>query len=72
MNLHELSSLGMEFAFIIVGSVLLGNYLDGKFSSSPLYVLVLSLLGFSFAIYHIVMRARRFQEKNQNEKNKSK
>jgi F0F1-type ATP synthase assembly protein I len=59
MNLWELSSLGMEFAFIFIGSVFLGNYLDEKFESSPVGLLVLMVFGFSFGIYYIVHRANR-------------
>ena len=59
MNLWELSSLGMEFAFIFVGSVLLGNYLDQKFETSPWGLLSLAILGFSFSIYYIIHRAKK-------------
>jgi F0F1-type ATP synthase assembly protein I len=59
MNLWELSSLGMEFAFIFVGSILLGNYLDEKFDLSPWGILVFAILGFSFAIYYIIHRANK-------------
>ncbi len=59
MNLWELSSLGMEFAFIFVGSILLGSYLDEKFDLSPWGILVFAVLGFSFAIYYIIHRANK-------------
>jgi F0F1-type ATP synthase assembly protein I len=68
MNLHELSSLGLEFGFIFIGSVFLGIYIDNKFSISPFGILTFTILGFSFAIYYIVMRANRFQNKDQNNK----
>jgi F0F1-type ATP synthase assembly protein I len=64
MNLHELSSLGIEFAIIIVGAVFLGNYLDNKFSTSPIYILVFSLLGFAYALYHLIIRTKKFQDKD--------
>lgn len=66
MNLWELSSLGMEFAFIFVGSVLLGNYLDKKFESSPWGLLALAVIGFSFSIYYIIHRANKLNSDNEN------
>ena len=59
MNLWELSSLGMEFAFIFIGSVFLGNYLDEKFDCSPIGLLLFMILGFSFGIYYIVHRTNQ-------------
>lgn len=61
MNLWELSSLGLEFAFIFVGSVLLGNYIDEKFSTSPWGILGFAIFGFAFAIYYIIYRTNKIK-----------
>jgi len=70
VNLWELSSLGMEFAFIFVGSVLLGNYLDEKFQTSPWGIMVFAVIGFSFAIYYIIYRANKVNSDDENSKPK--
>jgi F0F1-type ATP synthase assembly protein I len=59
VNLWELSSLGIEFAFIFVGSVLLGNYIDEKADTSPWGLMLFAVTGFSLAIYYIVYRANK-------------
>lgn len=62
MNLYEISSLGIEFAFIIVGFVWLGNYLDEKFSISPFGLFGFSILGFSYGLYHIIQRSKKMKQ----------
>lgn len=52
----EFAGLGMEFGLIVLGSVYLGNFLDGKFHSSPFGLLGACLLGFSYGIYYIIYR----------------
>ncbi|XDD51270.1 AtpZ/AtpI family protein [Leptospira sp. WS92.C1] len=52
----QFAGLGMEFGIIVIGSVYLGNYLDGKFHSSPFGLLGACLLGFSYGIYYIIYR----------------
>lgn len=64
MNLWELSSLGIEFAFIFVGSVLLGNYIDEKLDTSPWGLMLFAVLGFSLAIYYIVYRANKINSQD--------
>lgn len=66
MNAWELSSLGVEFAFIFVGAVLLGNYLDEKFSLDPWGLLLGAVLGFSAALYHIIHRANTLNKHNKD------
>lgn len=62
MNLYQISSLGIEFAFIVVGAIWLGNYLDEKFSLSPFGLLGFSILGFSYGLYHIIQRSKQLKE----------
>ncbi len=68
MSIWDLSSLGTEFAFIFVGFVLGGNYLDEKFESSPFGILFGSLIGFTFSIYYIIKRTNDFKNKNKMDK----
>lgn len=56
LNLWDLSSLGVEFAFIIGIFVFSGNYIDEKFSISPVGILLFTALGFGFGLYYLVKR----------------
>ncbi|TGK10324.1 AtpZ/AtpI family protein [Leptospira fluminis] len=58
----ELAGLGMEFCFIIVGSVFIGNYLDSKFGISPLGILGGSAIGFTYGIYYILYRVSKHEK----------
>ncbi|PJZ68704.1 ATPase F0F1 [Leptospira perolatii] len=60
----ELASLGMEFCFIVGGSIFLGNYLDSRFSISPFGILGGLALGFSYGIYYILYRVSQFENKD--------
>ncbi len=66
MSLWELSNLGIEFAFIFIGSVFLGNYLDEKFLLAPWALLSCCALGFALAVYHIIHRSDEYQRKNKD------
>ena len=68
MNIWDLSSLGTEFAFIFIGFVMGGNYLDEKFETSPFGIMCGSILGFTFSIYYIIKRTNDFKNKNKKEK----
>ncbi|MCX8000332.1 MAG: AtpZ/AtpI family protein [Leptospiraceae bacterium] len=59
MNLYQISSLGIEFAFIVVGFIWLGNYIDEQFNLSPWGLFGFSILGFSYGLYHIIQRSRQ-------------
>ena len=49
------SSVGIQMAVIIVGFVLLGNYLDGYFNNkTPWLTIVLSLLGVFAGLYLVI------------------
>ncbi len=45
------SGLGLEFGITVLMFVFLGLYLDKKFNTMPLFILVMSLVGFSSAVY---------------------
>lgn len=59
MNLYQISSLGIEFAFIVIGFIWIGNYLDEKFDFAPWGLFGFSILGFSYGLYHIIQRSRQ-------------
>jgi F0F1-type ATP synthase assembly protein I len=61
VSIWDLSSLGTEFGLIFIGFVLGGNYLDDLFKTSPLGILLGSILGFAAAIYHIIKRTNDFK-----------
>ncbi|EQA45986.1 putative F0F1-ATPase subunit [Leptospira broomii serovar Hurstbridge str. 5399] len=57
----ELAGLGMEFCFIVVGSIFIGNYLDSKFGFSPFGILGGSVIGFTYGIYYILYRVAKHE-----------
>ncbi len=59
LNLWDLSSLGVEFSFIIVLFIYLGNFIDEKFLFEPFGIIFFSIFGFAFGIYYIIHRSRR-------------
>jgi len=59
LNLWDLSSLGVEFAFIIGIFIFLGDYIDERFSFSPFGIILFSITGFAFGIYYIIHRTKK-------------
>lgn len=47
------ASLGIEFASMILGLGFVGYYIDKKFSSSPLFLIVGIFFGFISGIYRL-------------------
>ncbi len=52
-NLALLSQVGILMTVYIVGAVVLGNYVDGVFNSSPLALLVFLLIGIVAAFHNV-------------------
>lgn len=55
-------TLGIDFALTVVLFALLGYWLDNKYSTSPLWILILSFFGIVVAFYKffkIVMKKRK-------------
>lgn len=52
-NLALLSQVGIMMAVYIVGSVMLGNFIDEKLGTSPLFLIGLLLLGLAAAFYNV-------------------
>lgn len=48
------AGVGIEFIATIVALTLLGMWLDGRFSTSPLFTIVLLLVGFAGATWNLV------------------
>ena len=64
MSIWDLSSLGTEFGMIFIGFIFIGNYIDGRFGSKPIGLLLGLVLGFSAALYHILKRVNDFNSSN--------
>lgn len=50
--------MGIYFAAIFIGCVLLGHWLDGKFDIAPFGVLLGTLLGFPLAFYRLLLMVK--------------
>lgn len=50
-ELSPYMTLGLDFAITISLFALLGYWLDGKYNSSPLWILILSLFGIVVSFY---------------------
>ncbi|PJZ25462.1 ATPase F0F1 [Leptospira hartskeerlii] len=60
----QLASVGTEFAFIIIASVFIGRYLDGRFGWSPFGILFGAIFGFGYGIYYLLTRVSQFDKKD--------
>ncbi|TGL64584.1 AtpZ/AtpI family protein [Leptospira sarikeiensis] len=60
----QLASVGTEFAFIIIASVFIGNYLDGHFGWSPFGILFGAIFGFGYGFYYLLTRVNSFDKKD--------
>lgn len=58
LNVWDLSSLGIEFGFILVIFVVAGIYVDDYFSFSPFATIGGAFIGFAYGIYYLVYRTR--------------
>jgi F0F1-type ATP synthase assembly protein I len=59
---------GWTVALLLTGSCLLGIYLDRKFNSSPIGLLILSALGISMAGYLFFSTVKKISSEGQNDK----
>lgn len=64
-DFFKYSGLGMEFGITVLMFVFLGVYLDRKFNTIPLFTLLLSLVGFSSAVYLMYKTLGRMQKSDQ-------
>ena len=53
------ASIGIEFAIIIAGWMLLGWWLDGRWGTSPAMILTGAGVGFALGMYRLVRDAQR-------------
>ena len=65
----DLSSLGIEFFFIIFAFVFGGNYLDEKFSIKPFGLFLGLIVGFVYGMYYIISRSAKLKEGKDKDKN---
>lgn len=59
----SLIGIGFSLAFWIVGGAFLGDWLDGKFDTAPLWTLVLLALGMLIGFYDAYRRLREVIER---------
>lgn len=48
-----ISQVGITFVLYVVGSVVAGNFIDDKLSTSPLFLIVFIVVGIIAAFYNI-------------------
>lgn len=63
--------LGLQLAVTIVAFVLLGSWLDDKFSQNYIFTLAAGVLGIGIALYNLI-KTVTFLEKRSKEKNEKK
>lgn len=63
-----IAGLGLEFAAIMCLGSFGGYWLDKKFGTMPVFILICSALAFAIAIYVIVKSAKTAVEKNGKQK----
>ncbi len=61
--------LGAQMAATVVLMVFLGKWLDEKFDTYPVLIIVFSFLGVIVAIYNLIKEAIGLNEKKKNTKN---
>jgi F0F1-type ATP synthase assembly protein I len=61
--------LGTQMAATVVLMVFLGKWLDEKFDTYPVLIIVFSFLGVIVAIYNLIKEAIGLNEKKKNTKN---
>lgn len=70
LTLWEFSSLGIEFFFIFILFIILGNYLDKYFSIQPIGLILGLIIGFFYGLFYLIARTRKInkpmEEKDNN------
>jgi F0F1-type ATP synthase assembly protein I len=62
--------LGVQLAATIVIMILIGDWLDKKYQTSPIYVLVFGLFGIFAGMYNLLKSVVSLEKKKQNEPKK--
>ncbi|WP_134683419.1 AtpZ/AtpI family protein [Brevibacillus migulae] len=52
--------IGADLAICIVAGVLLGKYIDGKFLTSPLFLMIGLLAGLGLGVYSVYRIIRKY------------
>lgn len=55
-------ALGFEFSGAVVAGMVVGFYADGLFGTSPLFLLVMTVLALTGAVYRLLWVLRRMNE----------
>jgi F0F1-type ATP synthase assembly protein I len=62
--------LGVQLAATLVVMIFIGDWLDKKFNTSPIYVLISGCLGIFIGMYNLIKTVTSLDKKNKNnEKN---
>lgn len=57
--MRRLAGLGFEFFGVIVGSLLLGTWIDRSYNTSPRGVLICAILGILGGLYNLIRSAQK-------------
>lgn len=60
--------MGMQLAATITIMVLIGNWLDERYDTSPVYVLIFSFAGAGAGLYHFIKTALQMDKSSKNKK----
>ncbi|NLK98133.1 MAG: AtpZ/AtpI family protein, partial [Epulopiscium sp.] len=65
-----LSQMGIMMALPIIGCIILGNYLDNRFHSGILFLLIFVILGVGAAFRNLFVLTRKVQNNKEKRKDK--
>ncbi|KAE9635630.1 F0F1 ATP synthase subunit [Defluviitalea raffinosedens] len=68
--LSLLSQMGIMMALPIIGCIILGNYLDNRFHSGILFLLIFVILGVGAAFRNLFVLTRKVQNNKEKRKDK--
>ncbi len=69
-NVGPYLGLGTQLAATVILMFFLGRWLDAKFNSSPIFILVCSFLGAFAGIYNFIKIVLELNEKNKSDQKK--
>lgn len=64
-----LTQLGLGMITPIIGGVLLGNYLDNRFSKNNLFLIIFTIIGAAAAFQYLIIMGTRLSRKEVKKKN---
>jgi len=58
--------LGLQLAITVVLMVLIGDWLDKKFSQNYIFTLIFGILGIGIGMYNLIKTVNNLEKKNKN------